>query len=166
LPAGISTYTGVNSGKGTLVLAASGGTGNPSTLVITQVSTFTLSDAQQVAVVMKATYPGAGYALTMSGVNPPVLTINAGVTLQIGTNTVADNNPNIIATSDSKNAASLINGEINLNHIQNDRSYSSGQKLVLINAAAGVSGVLSAVTSNAPTLVAGQDATSFYVTVR
>ena len=120
LPVGTSTYTGVISGKGTLVLAATGGTSNPSTLVITQASTFTLPDAQQVEVVTKTSYPGAGYALTISGVNPPVLTINAGVTLKIGTNSAADNNPNIIATSDSLNPASLINGEINLNHIQND----------------------------------------------
>lgn len=132
LPAGTSTYTGVISGKGTLVLAATGGTSTPSTLVITQASTFTLPDAQQVAVVTKTSASG-GYRLDITGSNPPVLTINAGVTLQIGTNTATDNNPNIIATSDSKNTASLVNGEINLNHIQNNGSIvlSSAQFILL-----------------------------------
>lgn len=120
LPAGVTTYTGTISGKGTLTLTPAGGTANPGTLVITQASTYTLPDAQQVEIVSKTTYPGAGYALTITGVNPPVLTIDAGATLQIGTNTAADNNPNIIATSDSKNAASLVNGEVNLNNILNN----------------------------------------------
>lgn len=120
LPPGTTTYSGVISGKGTLTLSAQGGTGNPGTLIVTQGSTFTLPDAQQVEVVSKTVYPGAGYALTIAGVNPPVLTIDAGAVLQIGTNTAADNNPNIIATSDSKNAASLVNGEVNLNNLRNN----------------------------------------------
>jgi autotransporter-associated beta strand protein len=143
LPGGTSTYTGVISGKGTLVLATTGGT---STLVITRASTFTLPDAQQVAVVTKTTYPGAGYALTISGTNPPVLTINPGVTLQIGTNTAADNNPNIIATSDSKNTASLINGEINLNHIQNNGSIVLGSaQFILLGRISGSGSVVQGV---------------------
>lgn len=146
LPAGTSTYTGVISGKGTLALAATGGTGNPSTLVITQASTFTLPDAQQVAVVTKTTYPGAGYALTISGANPPVLTINAGVTLQMGTNTAADSNPNIIATSDSKNTASLVNGEVNLNHIRNNGSIVlSSAQFILLGRISGSGSVLQGV---------------------
>jgi autotransporter-associated beta strand protein len=117
LPAGTTTYTGVISGQGTLRLTPAAGTG---TLVVTRTSTFTLPVAQQVQVVKKTVYPGAGYALTITGLNPPVLTIDPGVTFQIGTNTGADNSPNIIATSDSKNDASIINGEINLNNIRNE----------------------------------------------
>jgi hypothetical protein len=120
LPLGTTTYTGVISGQGTLRLSSVGGTAGASTLVITRTSTCTLPIAQQVQVVTKKTYPGAGYALTINGINPPVLTIDAGVTFQIGTNTSADSSPNIIATSDSKNDASLINGEINLNNILNN----------------------------------------------
>lgn len=120
LPAGTTTYNGVISGKGTLTLSAQGGTANPGTVVFTQTSTFTLPDAQQVEVVTKTNYPGAGYQLSISGSNPPVLTIDPGATLQLGTNSAADNNPNIIATSDSKNAASLVNGEVNLNNILNN----------------------------------------------
>jgi len=117
LPAGTTTYTGVISGGGTLRLTPAAATG---TLVITRTSTFTLPPAQQVQVVTKTVYPGAGYALTLTGSNPPVLTIDAGVTFQIGTNTAADSSPNVLATSDSKNDASLINGEVNLNNIRND----------------------------------------------
>jgi autotransporter-associated beta strand protein len=134
LPAGATTtYTGVISGKGTLILAAQGGTSSPSTLVITKASTFTLPDALQVQTVTKTTYAGMGYALGITGTNPPVLTIDPGVTLQIGTNTSADNSPNIIATSDSKNTASLINGEINLNNILNNGTIalSSAQFILL-----------------------------------
>ncbi len=120
LPAGTTTYNGVISGKGRLTLSAEGGTANPGTLIITQASTFTLPDSQQVETVSKTYYPGAGYALTISGSNPPVLTIDPGATLQLGTNTSSDINPNIIATFDSKNEASLINGEINLNNILNN----------------------------------------------
>lgn len=120
LPAGVTTYTGTISGKGALTLSAAGGTGSPGTLVITRPSTFTLPDSQQVEVVTKTSYPGAGYALTITGVNSPVLTIDPGATLQIGTNTAADDHPNFIATSDSKNPASLINGEVNLNNILNN----------------------------------------------
>jgi len=145
LPVGTSTYTGVISGKGTLVLAATGGTSSPSTLVITQASTFTLPDAQQVAVVSKTNASG-GYRLDITGSNPPVLTINTGVTLQIGTNTAADNNPNIIATSDSRNPASLINGEINLNHIQNDGSIVLGSaQFILLGRISGSGSVVQGV---------------------
>jgi hypothetical protein len=118
LPAGVTTYTGVISGQGTLTLASA--SGSASTLVITQTSTFTLPPAQQVQTVAKVVYPGAGYALNITGSNPPVLTVNPGVTLQIGTNSAADNHPNILATSDSKNLASVINNEINLNNILNN----------------------------------------------
>ena len=120
LPAGVSTYTGVVSGQGRLTLTPAGGSASPGTLVITQASTFTLPDAQQVQVVTKKTWPGAGYQLEIAGNNPPVLTIDAGATLQIGTNSSADNNPNIIATSDSKNPASVVNGEVNLDNILNN----------------------------------------------
>lgn len=117
LPSGTTTYTGVISGMGTLRLQAAG---TASTLVITRTWTFTLPVERQVAVVSKTVFPGAGYALTLNGSNPPVLTIDPAVTFQIGTNTTADNNPNLMATADSKNAASLLNGEINLNNIQNN----------------------------------------------
>lgn len=138
LPAGVTTYTGKISGQGTLSLSAAGGTGSPGTLVITRTSTLTLPDAQQVEVVSKTSYPGAGYALTIAGVNPPVLTINPGATLQIGTNTAADDNPNIIATSDSRNAAALINGEVNLNNIRNNgRIVVSSAQFVLFGMISG-----------------------------
>jgi hypothetical protein len=117
LPSGTTTYTGVISGMGTLHLMTAG---PASTLVITRTWTFTLPVAQQVQVVSKTVYPGAGYALSIAGSNPPVLTIAPSVTFQIGTNTAADNAPNLIATSDSKNPATLINGEINLNNIENN----------------------------------------------
>jgi len=142
---GSRTYTGVISGKGTLVLDAAGGNSNPSTLVITQKSTFTLPDAQQMAVVSKTNLSG-GYRLDITGSNPPVLTINSGVTLQIGTNTAADNNPNFIATSDSKNAASLVNGEINLNHIQNNGSIVLGSaQFILLGRISGSGSVVQGV---------------------
>jgi autotransporter-associated beta strand protein len=135
LPPGTTTYTGVISGQGTLRLTPSAGMG---TLVITRASTFTLPPAQQVQVVKKTSYPGAGYALTIEGRNPPVLTIDPGVTFQIGTNTAADDAPNIIATSDSKNAASLINGEINLNNILNNGTLVlSSSKFVLLGQISG-----------------------------
>jgi len=117
LPAGTTTYTGVISGQGTLRLMPAAGTG---TLTVTRTSTFTLPTAQQVQVIKKTIYPGAGYALTRTGLNPPVLTVDPGATLQIGTNTSADSSPNVIATSDSKNDAGLINREINLNNILNN----------------------------------------------
>lgn len=120
LPAGSTTYTGVISGRGRLTLTPAGGNTHPATLVITQASSFTLPDAQQVQVVEKTVYPGAGYRLAITGSNPPVLTIDPGATLQIGTNSSADNNPNILATADGKNAASVENGEINLDNIRND----------------------------------------------
>lgn len=135
LPSGTTTYTGVISGHGTLRLTPAAGTG---TLVITRTSTFTLPPAQQVQVVKKTSYPGAGYALTISGINPPVLTIDAGVTFQIGTNTTADQSPNIIATSDSKNDAGLINGEINLNNILNNgKLVLNSMKFVLLGQISG-----------------------------
>ncbi|MDR7295597.1 hypothetical protein J2X16_000918 [Pelomonas aquatica] len=135
LPAGTTTYTGVVSGQGTLRLTPAAGTG---TLVITRTSTFTLPVAQQVQVVKKTVYPGAGYALAIAGINPPVLTIEPGVTFQIGTNTAADNSPNIIATSDSKNDAGLINGEINLNNIRNDGTIAlSSAQFVLLGQISG-----------------------------
>jgi hypothetical protein len=120
LPPGTTTYTGVISGQGTLRLTPAGGTAQPSVLVITKTSTLTLPDAEQVEIVTKTTIPGWAYTLDISGTNPPVLTIDPGVTLRIGTNTAADENPNIIATSDSKNLASVVNGEVNLDNIRND----------------------------------------------
>ncbi|MEO6921011.1 MAG: autotransporter [Collimonas sp.] len=133
LPAGVTTYTGVISGQGTLLLNPAAGSANSSTLVITQASTFKLPDSRQVESVTKSVYPGMGYALSISGSNPPVLTINPGVTLQIGSNTSADNSPNFIATSDSKNLASVVNGEINLNNILNNGAIvlSSAQFILL-----------------------------------
>lgn len=130
LPAGTTTYTGSISGQGTVRLMPAAST---STLVITRAWTYTLPVAQQVQVVTKTVYPGAGYALNISGSNPPVLTIDPGVTFQIGTNTTADNNPNVIATSDSKNTAALINGEVNLNNILNNGTIalSSWQSILL-----------------------------------
>jgi autotransporter-associated beta strand protein len=146
LPAGTTTYTGIISGKGTLTLSAVGGTSNPGTLIITQASTFTLPDAQQVELVTKTTYPGAGYALTISGTNPPVLTIDPGATLQIGTNTAADVSPNIIATSDSKNAATLINGEVNLDNIRNNgKIVVSSAQFVLFGMVSGSGSIVQAV---------------------
>jgi hypothetical protein len=142
LPAGQTSYTGVISGEGTLTLALAGGS-SASTLVITQASTFTLPPARQVQTVTKVVYPGAGYALNISGSNPPVLTVNAGVTLQIGTNSAADNHPNIIATSDSKNLASLINNEINLNNILNNGTISlNSSHFILLGQIAGSGNVL------------------------
>jgi hypothetical protein len=146
LPAGATTYTGIISGKGTLTLSAVGGTNTPSTLIVTQTSTFTLPDVRQVELVTKTTYPGAGYALTISGSNPPVLNIDPGVTLQIGTNTVADMSPNIIATSDSKNAAALINGEVNLNNILNNgKIIVSSSQFVLLGEISGSGHIVQAV---------------------
>ncbi|MGB7193996.1 MAG: autotransporter [Collimonas pratensis] len=120
LPAGVTTYTGVISGQGTLLLNPAAGSSHPSTFVLTRASTFMLPDSRQVETVTKTVYPGMGYALSITGSNPPALTINPGVTLQIGSNTSADNSPNIIATSDSKNPASVVNGEINLDNILNN----------------------------------------------
>jgi hypothetical protein len=117
LPAGETTYTGVISGQGTLRLTPAGGAGKPGVLVITRTSTFTLPVSRQVEVVSKTSYPGMGYALDITGTNPPVLTIDAGATLRIGTNTSADQAPNILAVSDSLNAAGLVNGEVNLDNI-------------------------------------------------
>ena len=65
----------------------------------------------------KTTYPGMGYALDIAGSNPPVVTIDPGATLRIGTNTSADASPNILATADSLNDAALVNGEVNLDNI-------------------------------------------------
>jgi hypothetical protein len=61
-----------------------------------------------------------GYRLDIAGNDPPVLIIDPCVTFQIGTNTAADDNPNVIASADQKNAASVVNGEVNLDNIQND----------------------------------------------
>jgi hypothetical protein len=44
-------------------------------------------------------------------------------------------------------------------------SYAPGQKFVLIDAAGGVSGSFHAIDSTGATVVAGQDSTSFFVTV-
>ncbi len=141
LPSGTTTYTGVISGQGTLRLSTTAA----STLVITKTSTFTLPVARQVQVVTKKTYPGAGYALTITGVNPPVLTIDPGVTFQIGTYTSADSSPNVIATSDSKNEASLINGEINLNNILNNGTIViSSSQFVLLGQVSGNGSILQA----------------------
>jgi hypothetical protein len=120
LPPGTTTYTGVISGQGTVRLTPAGGTANPSVFLITRTSTFTLPDAEQVEVVTKTTYPGWAYALDISGSNPPVLTIDPGVTLRIGTNSSADDNPNIIATSDSKNPDSVVGGQVNLDNLLNN----------------------------------------------
>ena len=145
VPAGSTTYTGSIAGLGTLRLAAAAGSSQPGTLVITQASTFTLPAARQVEVVTKTTYAGAGYALTFTKVNPPVLTIDAGVTLQIGTNTSADNSPNIIATSDSLNAAGLVNGEANLDNILNNGTLVvSSQQFVLLGQVSGSGNVVQA----------------------
>lgn len=122
LPAGATTYTGVISGQGTLRLTPASGTSSPSVFVITRASSFTLPDAQQVETVTKTTYAGMGYALDIAGSNPPVLTIDPGVTLRIGTNGSADDHPDIIATSDSRNSAALVNGEVNLDNILNNGS--------------------------------------------
>lgn len=144
LPVGTTTYTGAISGQGTLVLVAAGGTSSPSTLVITQASTFTLPNAQQVQVVTK-TVATSGYRLNIAGSNPPVLTIDPGVTLQIGTNTSADNSPNIIATSDSLNSASVVNGEVNLNNILNNGTIVlSSAQFILLGQVSGSGPVLQA----------------------
>lgn len=121
LPPGTSTYTGVISGRGTVRLVTADGTCTPSTWIITRQSTFTLPDERQVEVVTKAgPWPNLGYRLDIAGTNPPVLIVDPCVTFQIGTNTRADDNPNIIASADSKNAASVVNGEINLDNIENN----------------------------------------------
>jgi len=145
LPAGTTTYTGVISGLGTLRLTSASGTATACTMIITRTSTFTLPVAQQVQVVTKTTFPGAGYALTVAGTNPPVLTIDAGVTFQIGTNTAADSSPNVIATSDSKNVASLVNGEINLNNILNNGTLViSSAQFVLLGRVSGSGSIVQA----------------------
>lgn len=121
LPAGTTTYTGVISGPGTVRLVTSDGTCTPRTWVITRQSTFTLPEDRQLEVVTEAgPWPSMGYRLDVAGTNPPVLIIDPCITFQIGTNSAADDNPNLIATSDSKNPASVVNGEINLDNIQND----------------------------------------------
>ena len=121
LPPGATTYTGVISGKGTLRLVTADGSCTPRTWIITQQSTFTLPDDRQVELVTKAgPWPGMGYRLDIAGSNPPALIVDPCVTFQIGTNSTADKNPNIIAVADSKNAATVVNGEINLNNIRND----------------------------------------------
>ena len=61
-----------------------------------------------------------GYRLDVTGTNPAVLIIDPCVTFQIGTNSSLDDNPNIIATEDSKNTATVVNGEINLDNIENN----------------------------------------------
>jgi hypothetical protein len=120
LPEGVTTYTGVISGAGSLRIRPAGGTGKPGVLVITRTSTFTLPAARQVQVVSKTTYAGMGYVLDITGSNPPAVTIDPGATLRYGTNTSADLSPNFIATSDSLNTAALVNGEINLDNILNN----------------------------------------------
>lgn len=146
LPAGTTTYTGIISGKGTLTLSAVGGTSTPDTLIITQASTFTLPDAQQVELVTKTSDPGAGYSLTITGTNPPVLTIDPGATLQLGTNTAADVSPNIIATSDSKNPAALVNGEVNLDNIRNNgQIILNNNQFVLLGEISGSGSIVQAV---------------------
>jgi hypothetical protein len=121
LPPGTTTYTGVISGQGTLRLVTADGSCAPSTWIITRPSTFTLPNDQQLEVVTKAgPWPAMGYRLDIAGSNPPVLIIDPCIAFQIGTNTTADDNPNIIASVDHLNAASVVNGEINLDNIQND----------------------------------------------
>lgn len=120
LPEGVTTYAGVISGAGTLRLAPAGGTAKPGVLVITRTSTFTLPVASQVQTITKTSYAGMGYRLDITGSNPPAVTIDPGATLRFGTNSAADDTPNFLATSDSRNAASLVNGEINLNNIRNN----------------------------------------------
>jgi len=121
LPPGTSTYTGVISGRGSVRLVTADGSCTPSTWVITRRSTFMLPDEQQVEVVTKAgPWPSLGYRLDIAGSNPPVLIVDPCVTFQIGTNTAADEDPNIIATEDSKNASSVVNGEVNLDNIENN----------------------------------------------
>ena len=120
LPAGVTTYSGVISGAGTLRLTPAGGTAKPGVLVITRTSTFTLPVASQAETVTKTSYAGMGYRLDITGSNPPAVTIDPGATLRFGTNSAADQTPNFLATSDSRNAASLVNGEINLNNIRNN----------------------------------------------
>jgi len=121
LPPGTSTYTGVISGRGSVRLVTADGSCTPSTWVITRQSTFMLPDEQQLEVVTKAgPWPSLGYRLDIAGSNPPVLIVDPCVTFQIGSNTSADEDPNIIATADSKNAASVVNGEVNLDNIENN----------------------------------------------
>jgi hypothetical protein len=142
LPSGTTTYTGIIGGMGTLRLMTAG---PASTLVITRTWTFTLPVERQVQVVSKTVFPGAGHALTLTGSNPPVLTIDPGVTFQIGTNTAADKAPNLIATSDSKNTAALINGEINLNNIENNGTLViSSMQFVLLGQVSGSGHILQA----------------------
>jgi len=139
LPAGETTYTGVISGQGTLRLMSAGGTGKPGVLVITRTSTFTLPASQQAEVVSKTSYPGMGYALDITGTNPPVLTIDPGATLRIGTNSSADQTPNILAGSDSLNTASLVNGEVNLDNILNNGAIEiNSANFVLLGRVSGV----------------------------
>lgn len=142
LPEGVTTYTGVISGQGTLRIAPAGGTSKPGTLVIMRTSTFTLPAAQQVETVTKTTYPGMGYALDTSGSNPPVVTIDPGATLRFGTNSDADETPNFLATSDSLNAASVVNGEINLNNILNNGTIEiNSADFVLLGQISGTGGI-------------------------
>jgi len=139
LPAGETTYTGVISGQGTLRLMPAGGTAKPGVLVITRTSTFTLPPSRQAEVVSKTSFPGMGYALDITGTNPPVLTIDPGATLRIGTNSGADQTPNILAVSDSLNTASLVNGEVNLDNILNNGAIEiNSANFVLLGRVSGV----------------------------
>jgi hypothetical protein len=139
LPAGETVYTGVISGQGTLRITPAGGTGKPGTFTITRTSTFTLPAAMQAEVVSKTNFPGMGYALDITGTNPPVLTIDPGATLRIGTNSSADQTPNILAVSDSLNTASLVNGEVNLDNILNNGAIEiNSQNFVLLGRVSGV----------------------------
>jgi autotransporter-associated beta strand protein len=142
LPAGATTYTGVISGQGTLRLKPAGGTAKPGVLVITRTSTFTLPASRQVEVVSKTSYPGMGYALDIAGTNPPVLTIDPGATLRIGTNSSADQSPNILAVSDSLNPASLVNGELNLDNILDNGAIEiNSANFVLLGRVSGVGSI-------------------------
>ncbi|WP_035056404.1 autotransporter [Andreprevotia chitinilytica] len=118
LPAGATTYTGVITGQGTLLINPAGGTASPGTLIVTQSSNVTLPDAQQVATSSLSHQPH--FVVEMVGEDPPVITINPGATLQLGTNTSADNSPLFFAYSNSKNAANVINGQVNLDNILNN----------------------------------------------
>jgi len=139
LPAGETTYTGVISGQGTLRLTPAGGTGKAGVLVITRTSTFTLPPSRQAEVVSKTSFPGMGYALDITGTNPPVLTIDPGATLRIGTNSGADQTPNILAVSDSLNPASLVNGEVNLDNIVNNGAIEiNSANFVLLGRVSGI----------------------------
>ena len=59
--------------------------------------------------------------------------------------------------------AAVLGGSLVLNF---SGSYAKGQKLVLIQAAGGLSGAFSAVTAHGVAVATGQDATSFFVIVQ